>query len=566
MSKPACESRMYSSLVSWLAIGGVLAAGCARFGYEQLEPVLADPDLDPVALTCSPPVPGGDCAGTACGACVEGQNCSGDADCQSGRCDETTQQCLLSRCDDGVQNGAESGVDCGGSCDACPVAPCTGPDDCGGAACVGGECQMSVPPLCSDGVQNQDETAIDCGGSICVACATCGDGARNQDETAVDCGGTCPACEASSGCLTGNDCTSGVCAGNVCQALSGQCTDSADCSCESFAGYDYWFCTTPLSADAAVGFCQSAGMQLVRIDDAAENAWLVTTGTAAGVFSGPNGFPLIGAADAEVDGDWAWPDGTVFWSGDSNGAAVNGLYSNWSSQSPSGGGVLNCAGILDTGLWQDLGCSSALTFICQTSACTTCATCSDTIQNQDETGIDCGGPSCAACPEGSGCNAPTDCASNVCTGNLCAPNGGGCTPTADCVCDSAGGSDYLMCATEVSQYSVAAACASAGMSPLEVSGSAENEALRLALTNAGMFTLGNEPMVWLGGSDTAVEGDWVWYDGELFWDGNPVAGVYQNWGNLQPRGAADCLGMVADGTWRSRACNSSLVYYACENP
>ena len=60
--------------------------------------------------------------------------------------------CLMSggnsgpTCFDGVQNGDETGVDCGGSCNACP------PD-----------------PTCTDGIQNGNETGVDCGGS-CDAC------------------------------------------------------------------------------------------------------------------------------------------------------------------------------------------------------------------------------------------------------------------------------------------------------------------------------------------------------------------------------------------------------------
>ena len=48
---------------------------------------------------------------------------------------------------------------------------------------------------CSDGVQNGEETGIDCGGSTCVACsALCNDGLLNGDEDGIDCGGSCPTC------------------------------------------------------------------------------------------------------------------------------------------------------------------------------------------------------------------------------------------------------------------------------------------------------------------------------------------------------------------------------------
>lgn len=48
-------------------------------------------------------------------------------------------------CSDGIQNGSETGVDCGGSCAACPVVP--------------------PAPTCSDGIQNGDEMGVDTGGS-----------------------------------------------------------------------------------------------------------------------------------------------------------------------------------------------------------------------------------------------------------------------------------------------------------------------------------------------------------------------------------------------------------------
>lgn len=42
---------------------------------------------------------------------------------------------------------------------------------------------------CTDGIQNQDESGVDCGG-VCDACPTCTDGIQNGDETGVDCGGS----------------------------------------------------------------------------------------------------------------------------------------------------------------------------------------------------------------------------------------------------------------------------------------------------------------------------------------------------------------------------------------
>ena len=87
---------------------------------------------------------------------------------------ETTNFCLGGgsgpSCDDGIQNGDETGVDCGGSC----------PNAC---------------PTCDDGIQNGDETGVDCGGSCPNACPTCDDGIQNQGEEGIDCGGpNCAPC------------------------------------------------------------------------------------------------------------------------------------------------------------------------------------------------------------------------------------------------------------------------------------------------------------------------------------------------------------------------------------
>ena len=46
------------------------------------------------------------------------------------------------------------------------------------------------PPSCFDGIQNGNETGIDCGGT-CPPCH-CSDGIQNNGETGVDCGGPCP--------------------------------------------------------------------------------------------------------------------------------------------------------------------------------------------------------------------------------------------------------------------------------------------------------------------------------------------------------------------------------------
>ncbi|MCB0755005.1 MAG: S8 family serine peptidase [Flavobacteriales bacterium] len=99
--------------------------------------------------------------------------------CQSGP--------IVPTCNDGIQNGDEEGIDCGGSsCQPCAT--------------------------CSDGIQNGDEEGVDCGGSSCSACVTCSDGIKNGDEEGIDCGGSfCAPCNSSCSYATidSNDLESG---------------------------------------------------------------------------------------------------------------------------------------------------------------------------------------------------------------------------------------------------------------------------------------------------------------------------------------------------------------------
>jgi hypothetical protein len=103
-------------------------------------------------------------------------------------------------CNDGVQNGSETGVDCGGACHSlCPT--CSDGVQNGSETGVdcGGSCANACP-TCTDGLQNGSEAGIDCGGSCANACPTCTDGLQNGNETGIDCGGSCanacPTCNA----------------------------------------------------------------------------------------------------------------------------------------------------------------------------------------------------------------------------------------------------------------------------------------------------------------------------------------------------------------------------------
>ncbi len=139
-----------------------------------------------------------DCGGDTAGAprCVAGSACIAPTDCTSGVC--TSNACAVPTHTDGVKNGDETGVDCGG--------PTSNKLCADGAAC------KVAATDCTSGV---------CTGDVCIA-ASHGDGVKNGDETGVDCGGPTAnkPCADLQACTVGQgvrDCTSQICTGSICQ-------------------------------------------------------------------------------------------------------------------------------------------------------------------------------------------------------------------------------------------------------------------------------------------------------------------------------------------------------------
>jgi hypothetical protein len=77
-----------------------------------------------------------------------------------------------SLCADGLQAGDESDLDCRGSCEPCAGLVCNDGSDCASAVCspTATSTRECAPPRCNDGVLNGDEVDVDCGGSECPSC------------------------------------------------------------------------------------------------------------------------------------------------------------------------------------------------------------------------------------------------------------------------------------------------------------------------------------------------------------------------------------------------------------
>ncbi len=234
-----------------------------------------------------------DCGGTLCGGCADGQMCTIDMDC--GAVGATCVGGACVSCADGVQNRTETDVDCGGGgCPACaPGLLCLGDTDCASNICDGptGRCNA---PGCGDGVLNGAETEIDCGGGSCLGCnvgqacvvgrdclsgscsgglcqaPTCTDGVANGGETDVDCGGStaCPRCPDFDVCTGPTDCVTGACTMGRCGTTG--CIPFPGTSTDAFG---YFGCTIPATPTTLpCPDISATGTQLSLSDDSSAPA------------------------------------------------------------------------------------------------------------------------------------------------------------------------------------------------------------------------------------------------------------------------------------------------------
>ncbi len=141
-----------------------------------------------------------DGAGKGLGSVAPSGKCVTGADCASAIC-ASDGTCTGASITDGVKNGTETDIDCGGAdapkCEATKT--CTAATDCFWGFCTSGTCEGHMA------------------------------GRKDGDETDIDCGGTkSPACDWDKACALDKDCTSTACGANLkclvgpsCKAVAG---------------------------------------------------------------------------------------------------------------------------------------------------------------------------------------------------------------------------------------------------------------------------------------------------------------------------------------------------------
>jgi hypothetical protein len=363
-------------------------------------------------------------------------------------------------CSDGVLNGSETAVDCGGP--ECP--PC---------------------PTCSDGLQNGLETGVDCGGPECDPCPTCNDGIQNGNETGIDCGGSnCPSCPvfcdddwyhvtltfdnypketswqvtnaAGDVVASGDDYTTAggtvidsFCLGVDCYTFTiedsygdGMCCAYGEGSFTVtnpsggvlFTGGQFGsqtsndFCVTEDLCNDGIqngdetgidcGGSQCPSCPIVCLDNwvylglrldqyPAETAWQIKDSSGTVLHSG-SGYTV---KNQLVIDSFCLPDACYeFYITDSYGDGIccqfgNGFFllTNEQGDTLTFGGQFQenstnefCVGATSCSDGIQNGLETGVD--CGGSECPACPTCNDGLQNGDETGVDCGGSECPACP------------------------------------------------------------------------------------------------------------------------------------------------------------------------
>lgn len=155
----------------------------------------------------------------------------------------------------------------------------------------------------------------------------------------------------------------GIATGVVASALSS--APDPQCAVATFQGHEYWFCRQLRTWSAARTRCQTqSGMDLARIDSAAENAF---------IFANTPIDAWIGASDTTTEGAWRWSNNNdQFWNGAANGSVVGGRYANWKPAQPDNWLNQDCGAmeLLASGKWADRACTETLEFVCERALAT----------------------------------------------------------------------------------------------------------------------------------------------------------------------------------------------------
>jgi cysteine-rich repeat protein len=393
---------------------------------------------------------------------------------------------------------------------------------------------------------------LDARGYLCEL-GTCGDGVvfaneECDDANAVAADGCDPNCRLT-GCgngvvTAGEDCDDGnLVDGDGCDATclfpcgSGL---GADRAVRTSRGCTLFF-DEAATHDEAEATCAGAGARLPDIASAAEHDAFIALARESSAFWG---VMWLGLDDVETEDTFVWDSGLPL------------DYTKWATGQPfAGPNVFDCVSISSWGGWLNVGCTSSYPFACEIE------TCGNGILDGED-----------ACDDGNlvsgdGCDRTcmlTGCGSGVITeGEDCddgnTADGDTCPSTCVFPCGQGSGADaayltplgcHMRFDRPLSFSAARTSCESVSASLVRIDDTYENGFVR-ALATAGSG-------IWIGLSDEASEGMFVWTDG--------TPATFLGFTGNEPNDTThseNCGELTAGGGWNDLSCNGTRPY-VCE--
>ncbi len=318
-----------------------------------------------------------------------------------------------------------------------------------------------------------------------------------------------------------------ICGDGIDQDCTGRADDAFECpDCvERFHGtHRYLICPTPRNWEQASTHCAESGSGPLHVDSGDENAWLWGQARA---LAAQNWW--LGLTDLAQEGRFEWADG------------VAPTFTAWAGGEPNNAGNNEDCGHFwsDRAQWNDIPCTQSMGVLCEDP----CAP-----------GEDRDGDGALRC--GNDCNdddpnvkpgLPEICGDRLdqnCDGT--ADEGAGC----DCVEINNAGRRYTFCDRPRNFADSRAECQRQGMDLVVINDGTENQwVFDTAMSR-------NHRQAWLGLSDTAAEGQFVWV--------NAAPLNFTRWSGGQPDNGGnneDCGSFFADraGVWNDLDCAATAT-------
>jgi Cys-rich repeat protein len=373
--------------------GGAATGGTAGSGGSGApEPCTSDSDCSGALGRCHPDR-------DVCVACLFNNECAEGQTCSDGTCSDPLS-CTNAR---DCRDQSTTLTICN---DSSVCVECAADADCGdGRVCAVDTCVESN--ACATTEDCSAGRVCDVSTSQCVECLA-GGGLDAGDA------GTCPTGESCSGgfcrtdCASDNDCATG---NQLCDEDAGVCVDCvAHGDCASLEHCDNGFCKPDVCAQ---GVKSCVAGTVVECNESG-------SGTLDPVVCG-DGQACQRVGDAVGCVDLSQPDGGVL-PAECNDQTLNGDETDvdcGGSCPKCGTGKLCSDGDDCTSGVCEPDCSGLLCLPGTRTPVCRDASCNDNNQNGQETDVDCGGPDCPRCSNGSGCQSDSDCESNLCSGGTC---------------------------------------------------------------------------------------------------------------------------------------------------